>query len=230
VPRGRIGAGDRVTVVGLGRFGRAVARTCHELGYEVIAIDPIEELVQGAESYAMLPVQGDGSDEQMMRALGVGDSMVGIVALGSNIEASVLATLTLKELGVKRVIAKASSEQHRKLLVRLGADRVVFPERDSGRHLAHSLAVPSIDSYITLTATTGVAKIDVPQRMIGRTLSDLLKESKANVSVLLLMRGSHLIATPSFQERVAIGDVLVIAGPDEDMEVFVEATRDGGKA
>lgn len=175
----------------------------------------------------MLPVQGDGSDEEMMRSLGVGQSKVGIVALGSDIEASVLSTLTLKEIGVGRVIAKASNDQHRRLLERLGADRVILPERDSGRHLAHSLAVPSIDSYISLTATTGVAKIDVPQRMVGKSLSDLLKATNANVSVLLLMRGNHLIATPSYQERIAAGDGLVLAGPDEDMELFVEAARDG---
>lgn len=218
----RVGMGDRITVIGLGRFGRSVARTLHELGYEVTAIDQDERRVEEASEFVELAAQGDGADEDLLRSLQVDRSAVAIVAQGSNLEKSILSTLILKRLGIKSVIAKANNELHGEVLRRIGADRIIFPERDAGVRLAHTLAVPRIDDYISLSPTSGVAKFAAPPHFQGRTLSDVYAECGANLSVLAIKRGQHLITTPSYSERIQRGDDLIVAGSDAAIEAFVE--------
>lgn len=220
----RIGIGNRVTVVGLGRFGTSVARTLYELGYEVTAIDSDQHRIEEAADFTSLAAQGDATDEELLRSLDVHHSDVAIVSMSSNLEASILATLQLKRIGVPWVIAKARAELHGELLNRIGANRVILPERDAGVRLARSLAVPSINDYISLSPTTGVAKFIAPPHFVGRTLQEMLAHSGAKLSVLLVKRGQTLIVSPSFTERVRPGDELVVAGPDLDIETFVEVT------
>lgn len=213
---------DRVVVIGLGRFGRSVARSLHELGYEVIAIDLDERKVEEASEYLALAAQGDGTDEELLRSLDIHRVTVGIVAQGRSVEANLLTTLLLKRSGVRWVVAKATSELHGELLQRIGADRIVFPERDEGNRLAHAIAVPSINDYISLSATSGVAKFLTPDHFVGQTLSDIYASSRASVSVFLIKRGNTLISSPSVNDPIQPGDELVIAGPDRDIEKFVE--------
>jgi len=223
VPRGGIGVGSRVTIIGLGRFGRSVAETSHDLGYEVLAIDLDEKLVDIASRYSSLAVEGDGTDEELLRSLQVERSDVAIVAQSSNLEASILSTLLLKKVGVPYVVSKAKSVLHGEVLRAVGADRVVFPELDEGAELAHSLAVPSIQNYISLSPTSGVAKIEAPRSMVGQTVSEILVSAGAKVSLLLIYRGRYMIATPSFNERIEVGDNLIIAGPDVEIELVMSA-------
>jgi trk system potassium uptake protein TrkA len=224
VARAGIGLGSRIAVIGLGYFGRALARTSHELGYEVLAIDVSERLVQDATRYTALAVQGDGTDEELLRGLQVERSDVGIVALGSNLEASILSTMLLKKLGLPYVISKAKTDLHGEVLRAIGAHRVVFPEHDEGVELAHALAVPSILDYISLTPTAGVAKTTAQAWMQGQTLSELLEAVGAQVSVLLIRRGGYMIATPSFNERIEQGDELIVSGPDAQIEQFMKGS------
>ena len=212
----------RVAVIGLGRFGRSVAQTLHELGYGVTGIDLSERLVEEASSYVALAAQGDGADEELLRSLEVDRAAVGIVAQGRNIEANLLATLQLKRLGVPWVVAKATSDLHGELLRRIGANRVIFPERDAGVRLAHALAVPSITDYISLSPTSGVAKFTAPSPFIGRTLSEINAAADATLTVLLIRRGNTLLSLPSPVERIEPDDVLVVAGSDKDIELFAE--------
>jgi len=229
MPKSRIGLTERVVIIGLGRFGSSVARTLHDLGYEVTAIDLDERNVEEASEYVALAAQGDGTDEELLRSLEVGRSEVGIVAQGRNLEANLISTRLLKKNGVRWVVAKSTSELHGELLSLIGADRVVFPERDEGNRLAHAIAVPSINDYISLSTTSGIAKFVAPDHFTGRTLSQLHDASDAKLSVLVIKRGNTLITSPSFGEVIQPGDELVVVGPDRDIETFVEVeilTRD----
>lgn len=222
--RGR--APDRVVVIGLGRFGTSAARTLHELGYEVMAIDIGEKQVAEASAFVTMAAQGDGTDEDLLRSLHVEQSDVGIVAQGENLEASVLATLVLKRLGIPWVVAKAASHLHGELLRRIGADRVVFPERDAGSRLAHSLGVRHINDYISLTTTTGVAKLIAPPHLIGQTLTELHRGRNMPLSVLLIRRGQTMITAPSYEERIQTGDELVLAGSDAAIDAFASSNQE----
>lgn len=223
MPRPRERSVRRVTVIGLGRFGRGVARTLHELGYEVTAVDIDERQVEEASEYVSLATQGNGTDEELLRSLQVERSDVGIVAQGSQLEASVLGTLVLKRLGVPWVVAKAINELHGEVLRRVGADRVIFPERDAGVRLAHTLAVPGVDDYISLSPTSGVAKFIATSNLVGRTFAEVYAACGAQLSVVALKRGRLLTMSPLLEERIEFRDELVVIGPDDEIEAFVEA-------
>lgn len=224
------GAPERVTVIGLGRFGTSVAKTLSELGYEVLAIDIDERTTQEASEYVTLAAQGDGTDPDLLEQLNVPESDVVVVAQGENLEASVLSTLLLKKLKVPWVVAKAKTTLHGELLNKVGADRVVFPEMDAGIRLAHSLGVRHITDYITLSNTAGVAKIEAPANLVGHSIESLMKDMAGRLNVLLIKRGSQLITVPHFQEEIRAHDELVIVGADIDIAQFVgnNPTPDGG--
>jgi trk system potassium uptake protein TrkA len=226
----RSNGGERVIVIGLGRFGRSVALTLHELGYGVTGVDIDEKTVADLADSIALAVQGDGADEELLQSLQVDRCIAAIVGQGRSIESGLLTTLHLKRLGVQHVVAKATSAVYGDLLLRVGADRVVFPERDAGVRLAHSLVVPSIDDYISLSGSAGVAKFVAPAVFIGRSLADLHDLTKARISVLMIKRGAVMISSPALSERVQAGDELVVAGPDRDIETFVEAAVDDDRA
>jgi len=213
---------DRVAVIGLGRFGTSIARTLHELGYEVTAIDLRESIVQEAADYVTLAAQGDGTDQELLQQLNIDKSDVVVVAQGENLEASVLTTLLLKKLNVPWVISKAKTSLHGELLRKVGADRIVFPELDAGVRLAHSLGVRHIRDYITLSPNAGIAKLQVPANLIGFTLENCIAGAKGKLNVLLIKRGSNLITVPHFQEVLQEHDELVIVGADAAIERFAE--------
>ena len=229
MPKARDISEDRVIVVGLGRFGRSVARTLHELGYEVTAIDLDEKQVEEAAGYTSLAVQGDGADEELLRSLHAERTAVGIVAQGRSLEANVLAALILKKVGVRWVVAKATNDLHGELLRRIGVNRIVYPERDSAVRLAHAIAVPSINDYISLSPTSGVAKFEAPAEFVGRTLAELHGVDAPQLSILLIKRGNLMISSPSFQDPIQAGDEIVVAGPDRAIEHFVEG-EDAGRS
>ncbi len=218
----RNGSLERVTVIGLGRFGSSVARTLHELGYEVTAIDLREKNIQAAADYVTLAAQGDGTDQELLEQLNVDKSDVAVVAQGENLEASVLSTLLLKKLQVPWVISKAKTVLHGELLQKVGANCVVFPELDAGIRLAHSLGVRHISDYITLSPSAGIAKIEAPANLVGHTIEECTRGQQAKMNVLLIKRGNQLITVPHYQEVIKAHDQLVIVGADADIETFVE--------
>jgi trk system potassium uptake protein TrkA len=223
MPRRADSQDRRVTVIGLGRFGRSVARTLFELGYEVTAIDRDERQVEEASDFVALATQGDGSDEGLLRALQVERSAAAIVAQGSHLESGVLATLLLKRLGVPYVVAKANNALHGEVLRRVGADRVIFPERDAGVRQAHTMAVPHVDDYISLSPTSGIAKFTAPPNLVARTLAEIYTMCGAQLSVLALKRERLLTVTPALDGRIQAGDDIVVIGSDESIEKFVES-------
>lgn len=218
------GVPERVTVIGLGRFGTSVARTLNDLGYEVLAIDVNQRTIQAASEFVTLAAQGDGTDQDLLEQLNVPESDVVVVAQGENLEASVLSTLLLKKLKVPWVVSKAKTALHGELLRKVGADRVVFPEMDAGIRLAHSLGVRHITDYITLSNTAGVVKIEAPANLVGHSIESLMKDLEGRINVLLIKRGNQLITVPHFQESIRAHDELVIVGADKDIAQFVGNT------
>lgn len=222
VARSDKGAPERVVVIGLGRFGTSAARTLSELGYEVTAIDIDEARVNDIASVVTLAAQGDGTDEELLRSLTVDRSNFGVVAQGESLEANVLTTLVLKRIGVPWVVAKATSELHGELLRRIGADGVVFPERDAGVRLSHSLAVRHITDYIPLGLDSGIAKLTAPNHFIGMTIADLGAPYRDRLQILVLKRGATLITQPAPDERVKPSDELLIVGTDRDIDALAD--------
>jgi trk system potassium uptake protein len=220
---GREIAERRVAVIGLGRFGRSVTRALHELRYEVTAIDIDDRRVAEVAAYATLATCGDGTDEEVLRSLQVERSTIAVVAQGSHLETSVLATLALKRLGVPWVVAKATNDAHGEVLARVGADRVIFPERDAGIRLAHTLGVPRVDDYISLSSTSGVAKFLVGPNLVGRTIASAHAACGAPaLAVVAVRRGRQVLTSPALDERIEAGDELVVIGADPAIEVFVD--------
>lgn len=220
--RARVGVADRIAVIGLGRFGTSVAQTLHSLGYDVTAIDLDEQRVEDASEYVALVAQGDGTDEEVLRQLQIDRADVAIVAQASNLEASVLTTMMLEKIGVPWVVAKARTQLHGEILTRIGADQVIFPERDAGIRLAHSVAVRHINDYITLSPSSGIAKFRAPAAFTGQTLTELLQRCQGKLSVLAIVRNQRVIAAPAYSEQIAPKDELVVVGPDTEIEIFVE--------
>mgnify|MGYP000117788717 CR=1 FL=1 len=214
-------ARERVAVIGLGRFGSSVARVSHEIGYEVTAIDIDERRVAEAASYATLAAQADGSDEATLRSLGVDRSEVAVVGQGQNIEASISCALVLKRIGVPWVIAKAESEIHGAILLKVGADRVVSPEQEAGAQVAHSLEIRHEIAYKNLTATSGVARLTAPAGLIGQTVA-AIEASTPDLSILLIQRGAVLLPRPVLDTPLQAGDVVVIAGDDDAIDAFAD--------
>ncbi|MGC4106789.1 MAG: TrkA family potassium uptake protein [Thermomicrobiales bacterium] len=219
------GPNERVAVIGLGRFGGSLARTLTELGYEVTAVDLDAQIVQEIADHVTLAAQGDGTDQELLLQLGIEQSDVAIAAQSESLEASVLTTLLLKKLGIPWVVAKAKTSLHGELLRKVGADRVVFPELDAGRRLAHSLGVRHITDYLSLSATTGIAKLEAPTTLIGKTLGECTSSLSTKINVLLIKRGASLITVPHYQEVIQARDELVIVGADADIEEFVAQSR-----
>lgn len=211
---------QQIVVIGLGRFGSALAEELTEAGHEVLGIDENMAEVQRMASKLTHVVQADAADEAVLESLGIAQFDAGIVAISTDIEASILITLALKRSGVRRVVAKAQNERHGEILTRVGADQVVFPERDTGQRLAHSWT--SVDIQDTLEIFEGyiVSRVTVPAEFIERTVGELLDGRPASITLFLVARGNRAIVYPAASEVLRKGDVLVLAGAIAEMEQF----------
>jgi trk system potassium uptake protein TrkA len=208
-------AKKQFVVIGLGRFGSSVAKYLSEMGYEVLAIDENEERVQDVAHLVTHAVSADSTDEEAMRALGVCNFDVVVVAIGQDIQASILTTLILKDLGVPQLIVKAQNELHGKVLNKIGADKVVFPERDMGLRVAHHLISPNILEHIELSSDYSIVEMKVPSAMVGKSLKQLDLRAKYECNVLAVKRHGQLNITPRADEQLHPEDVLVIVGRNE---------------
>lgn len=208
---------EQVIVVGLGRFGSAVARELHALGHEVLGVDADETTVNEIAPEITHAIQLDASDENALRAAGAAEFSTGVVAMSSAVEASIFATMALKRLGVSTVIAKAGGELHGAILERIGADKVVYPEREAGIDVAHTFRIPHVIDYIDLAPGFGIAKMRVPSTFVGRTLQELDLNGRFKVSPICLRRGPAVTVNPHRDERLQEGDELVLIGLDEQL-------------
>lgn len=199
-------------VVGLGRFGTQVARQLCALGCEVLAMDVDSDLVQQIASEVTHAVVADAQDKEVLKALGVKDMDCAIVAIGDNLAASVLATMNMKELGVGYLVCKAHDETHRKVLEKLGADRVVIPEYENATRLARSLSTPNVLEYIELSEEYGIVEVPAPKQWRGKTLKELNVRAKLGVNVLAVRRNGKINVSPAADFIMESGDVVVALG------------------
>lgn len=204
-------------VIGLGRFGISVAMRLYELGNEVLAIDANEENIQQIANHVTHAVVGDARDEAVLRALGVGNYDCAIVAIGGDLAASILVTLTLKELGVPAVICKASNEIYKKALEKVGADRVVIPEREMALKLAQSLASSNVLDFIELSSDYGIAEVSAPGVWIGKSIRDLNVRAKYGVTILCLKQGEQMDILPSADDVIAPDTAVVVLGSNDQI-------------
>lgn len=211
-------AKQQVMVIGLGRFGNSVARELERLGHEVLAIDRSEQRVNEIASDVTHALQLDAADEDALRSAGAAEFSTAIVAISTDAEPSIFAVMVLKRLGVPNVIAKAGSLLHGEILSRVGADRVVFPERETGLRLAHSFNVPNVIDYLDVAPGFGIEKIHPPRSFIGRSLAELDLKGKLGLTPIAIRRGVQVFVNPAREERVADGDELIVIGRDEKLD------------
>ena len=221
----------QVLILGLGRFGISLATALFNMGHDVMAIDDDEKRVQNVASQITHAIQADATDETVLKELGVTSFDVAIVTIGEAIQNSVLSTILLKKLGVPYVIARAESELHGSILEKIGADRVVYPEREMGTMLAHGLTLSDVDDYIPVAPNYGVSKLRALPNFVGKTLSELElgRKGKWGQAVLLIKRGKEVIVTPDMKEKVEEEDVLILSGSDDKLEQFLEEAKKSQK-
>ena len=211
---------QQYAVIGLGRFGISVARRLHEAGQEVLGIDVNEERIDDAELYVTHAVIADSTDEKALASIGIRNFDCVIVAIGNDIQSSILTVMILKDLGVKKVIAKALGKLHGKVLDRIGADWIVYPERDMGERVANQLLSPNMLNYIELSKEYNIEEIMIPERMAEKSLRELNIRAKYNVSAIAVFRDGNIIISPSPDELIHKGDLLVMIGNREDLAEF----------
>ncbi len=211
-------ARQQVLVIGLGRFGSAVARELERLGHEVLAIDASEQAVNDLARDVTHAVQADASDEEALRSVGAGQFHTAIVAISSKAEPSIFATMVLKRLGVRNVIAKAGDRLHAEILTRVGADRVILPEQETGARLAHSFSVPNVIDYLDVGPSFGIEKVRPPASFVGKSLGELDLKNRMGVTPIALRRGQNVFINPAREEKVAEGDELILIGRDDKLE------------
>jgi trk system potassium uptake protein TrkA len=212
--------GKQFGVIGLGRFGSAVATTLVELGHDVIGIDGAEARVQELADVITHAVQLDATDAKALRAAGVQDVDVAIVSIGEHIESSLLVVMQLRELGVKTIVAKAVTPIHGRILEKLGVSRVVFPEREMAIRVAHSLVTPNAIDYIELSRDFSIVELPTPASWVGRTLKELELRPRYGLTLVAIKRqdGTGRVLTtvaPTADERILSGDVLALLGANE---------------
>jgi trk system potassium uptake protein len=205
-------------VIGLGKFGQSVALTLLEEGEEVIGIDSSEEVVKQLADRLTNAVAVDASNEKALTKLGIQDVDVAIISVGGDFEASILITLLLKELGIKEIVVKANLEGQVKVLEKIGATRVIQPERDMGIRLAKSLASPRIIDHIELSSNYSILEMSPPADFVGKSLGGLNIRAKYGLNVIAVRHeGGGVDIAPQAEHLIKKGDLLVVIGQNEDI-------------
>ncbi|WP_050181580.1 potassium channel family protein [Domibacillus robiginosus] len=213
-------------VIGLGRFGSSICRELSEQGMEVMAIDKDEDRVNEFTSIASHAVVADTTDESVLKSLGIRNFDHVIVAIGDDIQSSILTTLMLKEVGVKKVTAKAQNDYHEKVLIKIGADQVVHPERDMGRRIANNIVSNNVLDYLELSDEHSIAEIMANESLSGNTLIDLDIRARYGINIVAIKRSKEIIVSPQADEPIHLGDILIIIGADRDIDRFQKKMND----
>jgi len=213
-----MGSKHQVAVLGLGRFGSAVAAELTRLGHEVLAIDASEKVVQEVSADVTHAIQADVTEAAALEELGLGEFDTAVVATSSSLEVSVLATVQLKRLGVRRIVAKAANRLHGSILEQVGATRIVYPEQETGIRLAHSFAAPGVRDYLDAAPGYGFARVGVPEAWIGRALGEIDPGRSYGVMAIAIHRTGTVTLNPDRSEVLRRTDELIVAGLDEDLE------------
>jgi trk system potassium uptake protein TrkA len=208
-------------VIGLGRFGSAMAMTLTELGHDVIGVDGDEARVQQLADVVTHALQIDATDEKALRAAGIQDVDVAVVSIGENIESSLLVVMQLLELGIATIVAKAVTPLHGRILEKLGVSRVIFPEREMAIRISHSLVMPNVIDYIELSRDFSIVEVPAPEAFVGRTLKQLELRPRLGLTLIAIKRqadgGAGVVTNiaPAADETIRDGDVLALLGSNE---------------
>lgn len=209
---------NQYVVFGLGRFGSALTRALYNYGAEVLAVDIDEELVNDISDHCTHAVCADATDPNNLEQLGINNMDVAIVCLASNIEASIFITLTCKQMGIPKVISKASDARHKLVLKKIGADSVIIPEEAMGERLAAMLTKPNVVEIMTLANSFRMVEIHTPKRWVDKTLIELDLRNTERVNIIVIKRGDEIITSPAADCKLLADDLLVIAGSVDDIK------------
>ncbi|MGY3714088.1 potassium channel family protein [Sutcliffiella cohnii] len=207
-------------VIGLGRFGGSICKALSEEGVEVLAIDVDEDRVNAYANIASHAVVGDTTDEAVLKSLGIRNFDHVIVAIGDSIQASILTTLILKELGVPHITVKATNDYHERVLNKIGADQIVHPERDMGKRIAHNIISNNVLDYLELSEEHSIVEIVASRRLDGHSIIDLDIRAKYGINIVAIKRGKDIIVSPQATEIIRHGDILIVIGADTDINRF----------
>ncbi|MDC3417339.1 potassium channel family protein [Aquibacillus salsiterrae] len=210
-------------VIGLGRFGSSLCQELTSTGVNVMAIDKDGERVQDFHHVVTQAVELDATDEEQLKAIGIRNFDCVVVSIGENLQSSILITLILKELGIKQVWVKARNEHHAKVLDKIGADRVLHPERDMAKRIAHHIGSDTVADYIELTKDYSIVEIVVSDKLSGKRLLDLEMKENFNCAVVAVKKGEDdVIVTPSNNIQLEKDDIIVTIGKNQDIDRFEE--------
>lgn len=207
-------------VIGLGRFGGSIVRELIEQGADVMAIDKFADRVDEFASIATQAIVADTTDESVLKSLGIRNFEHVIVAIGEDIQSSILTTLMLKEIGVNKITVKAQNDYHEKVLRKIGADQVVHPERDMGIRIANNIMTNNVLDYLELSDEHSIMEIKANEILAGSTLIDLDIRAKYGINIVAIKRGAEILVSPQADEEIQINDVLIVIGADADIIRF----------
>ncbi len=205
-------------IIGAGRFGSSIAVTLSEMGHDVLVLDLDEKRIQDLADKVTHAMQADATNEHNIKALGVANFDAVIVAIGVEMQASILTCLMMKELGAKYILAKARTAQHGKVLERIGVDRVVFPERDMGVRLARQLTDKHVLDCIDLSPEYSVEELVAPDFLTGKSLQDLDLRSRYGINLIAIKSGDNVNISPLAGDMIQKNDLLVVVGKNKDLE------------
>jgi trk system potassium uptake protein len=213
---------NEFAVIGLGRFGSSLAMRLVERGYDVLGVDRDRDIVQRMSDQLTRVVALDATDPDALNAVDIPAFDTVVVAIGTNFEANLLATVELKALGVRHVVCKATSERQRTILLRVGADRVVLPEYEAGSRLARELTEPEVIEQLDCGAGYSISEVELPANLVGRSLRDADLRRHARLTVLVVRRDGETIAGPPPEFVFAAGDLVYVLGRNDDIHRFSE--------
>ena len=213
-------------IIGIGKFGESIATNLYKMGHDVLAVDIDEERVQYIANKVTHAVQADATEEGTLEALGVKHFDGAMVTIGESVQASILITMLCKELGIRHVLAKAQNELHAKVLYKIGADRVVFPERDMGLRVAHSLVSSSYLDYIELTPDYSIVELKAAKDWKGKSLKDLNVRAEYGINIMAIKQDDKVVVSPAADDTIQRDDVLVVIGKARDINRFQENSYD----
>ena len=209
-------------VIGLGLFGSSVARQLCAMGAEVLAIDTNSDLVQQVSGDVTSAVVADARDAEVLRALGAHACDCAVVAIGDDLAASVLATMNLKELGLGHIVCKAHDETHRRVLEKLGADKVLIPEKEVAEKLARSLTSHDVLDFIELSSDYGIVELPAPRSWVGKSLMELNIRAKLGVNIIAVSRNGKISVSPRAEFQIGKDDILVVLGDYDSLSLMQE--------
>ena len=214
-------ANQQIVVIGLGRFGSSVAYTLYQMGHDVLALESDQARMQAAMGHVTYPVQGDATEEAVLRELGIPNFDMAVVAIGSNLESSIMSTVLLKSMGVPHIVARAKTRLHGQTLERVGADVIVHPEQETGEHVARGLFHPEVQDFMEVAPNFGISKVKASPQTTNLTLKEAGltgARDKYGLAVLAIRRGKDVILLPSEDERIQKEDTLVLASKEDMLD------------